>query len=378
MKNIIYLDHNASTPIHKKVFDEMVVYLTDKFGNPSCGHPYGWDAKEAIEEARQKVASLLSCSSDEIIFTSGGTESNNLAILGTASREKKPGKIITSVIEHPATLLPCAMLEKAGWKIARVGVDKYGCILMDEMAREIDERTTLVTVMHSNNETGTIQPIEEIKELTQKFSVRLHVDAAQSVGKVSIDVGELAADLLSVAGHKLYAPKGVGALYIKKNTHLNNVLFGASQERGIKPGTQNVASIVALGAACEIAEQTMEKELLRVRNLRDELWNLLKDEVPGLELNGHVAKRLPNTLNVRFPEVRGSVLLSKCDEIAASTGSACHEGGEETPSAVLTAMGISHDQALGAVRLTLGRSTKPEQIIRAAKTLIGVFNAMKP
>jgi cysteine desulfurase len=352
----------------------MLPFLREHFGNPSSSHGYGRAALEAVHTAREQVAGLLGCDVDEVVFTSGGTESNNLAIRGVAAGFADRRHILTTVIEHPATTNPCRHLEGEGWRVTWIPVDETGKARVNEAVHSLSGDTALVTVMHANNEVGTIQPIEEISRAARSAGALVHTDAAQSVGKVPTAVDELGVDLLSVAGHKLYAPKGVGALYVRRGTPVHPLLLGAGHERGLRPGTENVASIVGLGRACEIALQDLDAEAARVRALRDQLFERLRAEIPGIELNGHLTARLPNTLNVRFPDRRGSAVLASATEIAAATGSACHEGGE-APSAVLTAMGISAERALGAVRLSLGRSTTAEQVSRAAAALIRAWRA---
>ena len=370
MRSAVYLDHNATTPVHERVLERMLPYLGERFGNPSSGHPLGWEARGAVEDARERVAALLGCSIEEIFFTSGGTESNNLAILGAAGAAGGRRAIATTAVEHPATEEPCRVLEGRGWRVSRVGVDGEGLVDAEEVGRAIGEDTALVTVMHANNETGAIQPVAEIARIARARGAAVHTDAAQSAGKVPVRVDELGADLASIAGHKLYAPKGIGALYVRRGTAPPApVLAGAGQERGVRPGTENVAGIVGLGAACELALETMEEEAARVAALRDDLWLRLSGRIPGLALNGPAERRLPNTLNVRFPGVRGSALLARTDEVAASTGAACHEGGDETPSRVILAMGIPPEEALCSVRLTLGRSTTSEGVALAARAL---------
>lgn len=368
-KHPIYLDHNATTPLLPEVVEAMLPYLTDHFGNPSSGHVYGQRVKEAVESARRQVASLIGAEASEIFFTSGGTEANNLAIRGSVRADRERKRIVTSVIEHPATEAPCRLLEKHGFDVTRMGVDRTGRVSEARIEEAVDDRCALITLMHANNETGTIQPITEAARMARAVGTVTHTDAAQSVGKVEIHVDELGVDLLSIAGHKLYAPKGVGALYIRKGTKITPVLRGAGHEHGLRPGTENVASIVGLGAACAIAESTMSEESSRVNTLRDKLWELLKSRIPGVELNGHETERLPNTLNVRFPGVRGSVVLAQAPEVAASTGSACHEGGESA-SSVLLATGLTDEEALGAVRLSLGRGTSLDDVYRAAESLV--------
>jgi cysteine desulfurase len=364
----IYLDHNATTPLLPEVVDAMLPYLAVHFGNPSSGHPYGLRARAAVDRARDQVAAFLGCDADEVVFTSGGTEANNLAIRGVI--EASPGKtqVVTTTIEHPATARPSSWLERHGRRIVRLGVDADGRARLDEARAVIDRNTALVTVMHSNNETGVLQPVAELADLGHATGAVVHTDAAQSLGKVPVRVRELGVDLLSLAGHKLYAPKGVGALYLRRGTTLAPFALGASHERGVRPGTENVASIAGLGVACELVGRDLEATAARVKTLRDLLWARLAAAVPGLALNGHRERRLPNTLNVRFPRVSGSAVLEGAPEVAASTGSACHEGGESA-SAVILAMGVPADEALGSVRLTLGRGTTEEEVVRAAEAL---------
>jgi cysteine desulfurase len=365
----IYLDHNATTPLLPRVVDAMLPYLREHFGNPSSGHGYGAAAKKAVERAREQVAALLGCDADEMVFTSGGTEANNLAIFGVT--EAREGGVVTTVIEHPATEAPCAWLEQQGRDVTRLRVDSDGRARVEVIAKA----TALVTVMHSNNETGVLQPVAELARLAHEAGAAVHTDAAQSVGKVPVRVRELGVDLLSIAGHKLYAPKGVGALYVKRGTALRPFALGAGHERGLRPGTENVASIVGLGAACEFAARELEAEAARVQALRDALWQKVLQKVPGLALNGHAQLRLPNTLNVRFPDAAGAAVLAKAPEVAASTGSACHDG-HESASAVILAMGVPPEQALGSVRLTLGRGTTQQEVARAADSLARAWAAV--
>jgi len=369
MDEPIYLDHNATTPLLPEVVDAMLPYLREHFGNPSSGHALGRRAREAVETARARVAALLGAAPGEIVFTSGGTEANNLAIRGATAARPDREHLVTSVIEHPATANPCRLLEQRSSKITWLGVDAHGRIRAEDVRQALTGGTALVTLMHANNETGTLQPIAEVAPAVHRAGALLHADAAQSVGKVDTRVDELGVDLLSIAGHKLYAPKGVGALYVREGVALEPVLRGAGHERGLRPGTENVASLVGLGVACEIAAASLAQEAARVRALRDRLWALLRAQIPGLALNGHETQRLPNTLNLRFPGVRGSAVLAGAPGIAASTGSACHEGGEAA-SAVLLAMGLAAGDALGSVRLSLGRSTTREDIDRAAELLL--------
>jgi cysteine desulfurase len=372
----IYLDYNATTPVLPEVLDAMLPYLRERFGNPSSLHPYGREARDAVEEARSEVALLLGCSPAEIFFTSGGTEANNLAILGTIGAAACGGDVVTSVIEHPAVERPCGLLERRGFKVTRLGVDELGVVNVAEAREALNDPPLLVTVMHANNETGTIQPVKELAALAKERGALVHTDAAQSVGKIPVDVDDLGVDLLSIAGHKLYAPKGVGALYVRRGTRLNPVIVGASHERGLRPGTENVASIVGLGAACATIRTTLEAESERMLALRERLWSLLSEGVPGLKLNGHPVKRLPNTLNVAFPSVRSSTLLEATSGVAASAGSACHEG-SETPSPVLKAMGVRDEDALGSVRLSVGRLTTEADIAAAAAGFVAAWQVLR-
>lgn len=364
----VYFDHNATTPVLPEVLEAMLPYLREHFGNPSSGHVIGQRAHAAVERAREQVAELLGCAGDEIVFTSGGTEANNLAIMGVAERSDKRRHIVTSFVEHPATERPCAHLGRHGFEITRAPVDAHGQIGLDDVRPFVRGDTALVTVMLAQNETGTLMPVRGIADLAHARGAVMHTDAAQAVGKIPTRVDDLGVDLLSIAGHKLYAPKGVGALYVRRGTPLPPFLLGAGHERGRRPGTENVASIVGLGQACAVAQRDMAEEALRQRALRDELWNGLRASVPDLRLNGHPEDRLPNTLNVSFPNSRGSEVLQAAPQLAASTGSACHEGGE-TASSVLLAMGLDPATALGAIRLTLGRRTTRDQVSRAVDAL---------
>lgn len=303
-------------------------------------------------------------------FTSGGTEANNLSILGVAEAvEDRRRHAVTSGVEHPATARPCDRLQRQGWEITRLPVDDAGMVVVDYARRFVHGDTALLTVMLANNETGTVMPIRRLADIAHSKGALVHTDAAQAVAKIPVRVNDLGVDLLSVAGHKLYAPKGVGVLYVRRGTPIRPVLLGAGHERGLRPGTENIPYIAGLGKACEIAARDLESEALKVQTLRDELWALLSAGVPGLRLNGHQTERLPNTLNLSFPGVSGSGVLAAAPEVAASTGSAFHEGGE-SPSEVLLAMGLEAAPALGAVRLSLGRGTSKEQVRDAARALV--------
>jgi cysteine desulfurase len=370
----IYLDHNATTPLLPEVVAAMLPYLEREFGNPSSAHPYGQRARRAVDAARAEVAALLGAQPDEILFTSGGTEANNLAIVGlTRALAADRRAIVTSSIEHPATREPCRALEAGGHPVTWLPVDPEGRVEVDAAGAAISAQTALVSVMHANNETGALQPIGEIAEIAHARGALVHSDAAQSAGKIPLEA--LGADLVSIAGHKLGAPKGVGALYVRRGTPLRPVLLGAGHERGLRPGTENVASIVGLGVAAREARRRLEAHATRMLELTRALHRALAAAVPGLALAGHETMRLPNTLNLLFPGVRGSALLERAPEIAASTGSACHAG-EESASSVLLAMGIEPERALGAVRLSLGVTTSKEDVERAAAALVRAFREL--
>ena len=363
LMNRIYLDYNASTPIAPEVADAMRPFLAEHFGNPSSHHWAGAPAKAALEHARTRVAGLLSCKPGEVVFTSGGTEANNHAIKGAFfARRGRGHHIITTQIEHPATLQPCRFLEQLGAEITYLPVDGTGMVDPDDVRKAITAHTILVSVMHANNEVGTIQPIGAIARITRERGVLLHTDAAQSVGKVRTNVDDLGVDLLSVAGHKVYAPKGVGALYIREGVALEPLLHGAGHESGRRAGTENVLLDVGLGVACDLAVKEFDTRIARLTHLRDYFHAGLSELFgPDLHLNGHPSARLPNTLNVSFEGRIGSEVLEVLENVAASTGSACHSGRREL-SPVLKAMGVSEAIGLGAVRFSLGRGTTQEEI----------------
>lgn len=362
----IYLDHNATTPIHPEVLEAMQPYLWTHFGNASSYHVYGRRTCEAVETARAQVAGLIGATPEEIVFTSGGIEANNLAIQGVARRHGKPGRIVTTAIEHPATVGPCVLLEGQGWEIYRLGVDAQGQARLDEAREALRPGTVLVTLLHAHNETGVLQPVAELGRMAHGVGALVHADAAQSVGKVPVKVDDLGVDLLSLVGHKFYGPKGIGALYVRKGTPLDPLFPGGPGD--LRPGTLNTPSIVGLGAACALAARDLEAEKARLVAMRDDLLDRLRASIPGLVLFGHTAERLPNTLFLGFPEVTGEALLAATPEVAASTGSACHSG-QHQASAVLLAMGAEPGQAAGAVRLSLGRLVEVAQIPEIAATL---------
>ncbi len=367
MQKQIYLDYNASTPIAPDVAAAMRPYVDAEFGNPSSGHWASTTAKRGIERARQQVAVLLGCTADEIVFTSGGTEANNLALKGVFFTCRERGNhIITSQVEHPAILNPCRFLERLGATVTYLPVDHSGRVDPDDVRRALTPQTVLVSIMHANNEVGTIQPIEEIARIAREHGALMHTDAAQSVGKIPTNVQALNVDLLTVAGHKLYAPKGVGALYIRRGLRLEPLLHGAGHESGRRAGTESAILTVALGAAAAYVDLT---SIGRIKALRDRLWKTLRERFgDGIVLNGHPEHRLPNTLNVSFPGLVGPEILARIPELAASTGSACHAGTVEL-SPVLKAMGVEPHVGMGAIRLSLGRPTTEDDIRQAAERL---------
>jgi cysteine desulfurase len=371
MNEHIYLDYNATAPIASEVVAAMSPFLTEAQGNPSSLHWAGLPARDAVEAARSKVAALLCCDATEVVFTSGGTEANNQAIKGlyfATRNQRRPFHIITSVIEHPAVLEPCRFLERLGAEVTRVPVDRFGRVDPADVRRAIRPHTGLITIMHANNEVGTIQPIAEIAALAQEHGVLCHTDAAQTVGKVPVDVEALGVDLLSVAGHKLYGPKGVGALFVREGVELESLLHGAGHEAERRAGTENVLEIVGLGAACELAQRWIEDT--RVVCLRDAFWDALQSRfAEGVVLNGHPDQRLPNTLNVGFRGQVGSEILGRMPGVAASTGSACHAGSMRV-SPVLAAIGVPEEVALGAVRFSLGRGTTRREIDAVVEMLV--------
>lgn len=373
---MIYLDNNATTRPATEVSSIISKCLKEDFGNPSSGHPFGSKARDAVDRARKEVAGLINAGPGEIVFTSGGTEANNMAILGTALKYRS-GHIITSAIEHPSVMNPLKHLEALGYNVTYLPVDKYGMVDPADVIKEIKKSTFLITIMHSNNETGSIQPISRIGEIAGKKGIPFHCDAAQSVGKVPVNVKRLNTDMLTIVSHKFYGPKGVGALYIKTGIKIEPILFGASHEQGLRPGTENVCSIAGLGMACTLAKKEMKTRVSDMKSLSGSFYSELKKHIPGLKLNGHPSKRLPNTLNLSFPNVIGSALLEKAkNDIAASTGSACHEG-RHTTSHVLKAMGISDKDAFSAVRLSLGRENTEAQVRKAVKAIVKAYRELR-
>ncbi len=370
---MIYLDHNGTTPLIDEVRLAMQPFLHDDFGNPSSATPLGIRARDAVDKARERLATCLGADPSEILFTSGGTESNNTVIFGLAARfQGVKDHIVTTAVEHPATMEPCLELMSRGFDVTFVPVDGKGRVDPQDVARALRPSTFLVTVMHANNETGVLMPIREIGALCRERETLFHTDAAQSIGKVPVDVRELNIDFLSVAGHKLYAPKGIGALFVRDGVDMPRLLYGAAQEKGRRAGTENVIFDAAIGAAAETAHKDLPHWPATMKELRDDLEKKLSEGVPGLRLFGDPEHRLPNTLFVGFPDVQGGEVLADVPEIYASTGAACHSD-QVKLSHVLAAMGVTPEQGKGAVRLTVGRLNSPEQIQRASDLLVESF-----
>ncbi len=373
----VYLDHNATTPVDPDVLAEMLPFFDHHYGNASSGHGFGRDARAAVERARSRVAALLGASPLEIVFTSGGSEANNLALKGI-SFGRPPGRdhLITTEVEHPSVLNCVRFLERQGLRVTYLPVDGYGLVDPDLVRRSITPQTFLVSVMHANNEVGTILPIREIAAVAHQHGALLHSDATQTVGKVRVKVRELGADLLSLSGHKFYAPKGVGALYVRPGVKLEPLIHGSGHEQGRRAGTENVPGAVALGRAAELAAARYDADGQRCAQLRRRLHERLSEALDGLELNGHPDKRLPNTLNVSFPNTDAAELLAATPAVAASTASACRDR-DRTGSYVLRAMGLAPERRRGAVRLSLGRHTTEEDIDRAAAALVAGVKAVR-
>lgn len=378
MSNGIYLDYNATTPIDPEVVDEMLPFIKEGFGNPSSSHLHGKKAKKAVDLARQRVANLINAQPNEIVFTSGGTESNNHAIKGIAFANQDKGKhIITSAIDHPAVTAVCDYLASLNWDITYLPVNNYGTVNVNDVKLALKENTALITVMHANNEVGTIQPIQEIATLANKHQIPFHTDAAQSVGKIETNVARLGVDLLSIAGHKIYAPKGIGALYIKKGTHIDPIMHGASQENNKRAGTENVPYIVALGKACEIAQRDFTKNTHTMLATKNKLINGLKSKLNHkFHINGHTENCLPNTLSISFEGIAAQALVNElADKLFISTGSACHNN-LTTVSSVLNAMQIDTDIATGTVRISTGKHTSQKAIDQAINILVNAVDCL--
>ena len=375
----IYLDYNATTPVDPAVVEAMLPYLSLHFGNPSSAHRYGRAAHHAIDTAREQVARLIGCLPGEITFTGGGSESDNLAIRGAALARRGLGDhIITQITEHPAVLNTCrAVARLHGFRVTYLPVDSSGRVSPADVEAAIEDRTVLITIMHANNETGTLQPIAEIAQIARQHGVLIHTDAAQTVGKIPVRVHELGVDMLTIAGHKLYAPKGIGALYVRHGLQLEPLIYGGGQEAGLRAGTENVAYMVALGSACMLAQQQLAASQPRLQQLRDSLRQQLEQYLAGsIYLNGHETQRLPNTLNISVGGIFSEEVLAATPEIASSTGSACHEGSTD-PSPVLMAMGLSRERALGALRLTLGRWSTSQEVEQAARLLVQTIDSLR-
>ena len=374
---LIYLDHNATTPIESEAARVMDLYMNEEFGNPSSGYELGVRAKEGVEKARQEVADLINCKASELIFTSGGSESNNMVLKGITGISSIKGKhIITGSIEHPAIINPAMYLMELGADVTFLQVDSSGRVNPDDVKNSINRKTALISIMLANNETGTIQPVEKISEIAKEYSIPFHTDAAQAVGKIVVDVEELGVDFLSIAGHKLYGPKGIGALYIKEGMELTPLVHGAGQEMGKRAGTENVILATGLGAACRVAKERLIKDIREIEDLRDILQEMLFAGIDDLVLNGHPEERLPNTLNVSVPGIDGGKLLGVLENVVASTGAACHDRNVKL-SHVLSAMGVSPDVGMGTLRLTLGRLNNREQVEIAASQIIAAAKKMK-
>ena len=374
---MIYLDNAASTPVHEKVIDEMIPYFKEQYGNPSSIHKYGRLAQMAIQNARKRIASLINADNIEILLTSGGTESNNTVFYGITHQNK--GKhIITSSIEHDAILEPCKHLEAEGFQITYLPVDRHGLVNPEDVEKEISSDTCLISIMFANNEVGTIQPIKEIGEIANEKKVTFHTDAVQAVGKMPIDVKELKIDLLSMSSHKINGPKGVGVLYIRKGVKIDPLILGGGQENGLRSGTENVASIVGFGKACQLAKDNMSQNQEQIRKLGRKLVFEILKEIPHTTLNGHPEKRIPNNIHFTFLGVNGEDLIIKLDEngIAASTGSACSVRVQKA-SRVLKAMGFSHEQISGSLRLTIGVSNTEQEIDETVQVLKKVVKELR-
>lgn len=379
----IYLDHAATTPVHPEVREAVLPFMGEYFGNPSSVHSFGREVKKAIEEAREKVANLIGAKPEEIIFTSGATESDNHAIFGIAkANEKKGNHIITTNIEHHAVGDTCEILEKMGYQVTYLPVDENGLISPKQVEEAITDKTVLVTIMHGNNEIGTIQPIKEIGEVVKAKGVYFHTDAVQTTGQIPVDVNDLKVDLMSISAHKMYGLKGVGALYLRKGTKLGKFIYGGAQERRRRSGTENIVGIISLGKAAEIAQKELEQRVAHNTRLRDKLIDGILEKIPHVRLNGDRVHRLPNNVNISFQYVEGESLLLTLDlkGIAASSGSACTSGSLD-PSHVLLAIGLSHEIAHGSLRLTMGRDNTEEDIdyvLEVLPEIVAKLRAMSP
>lgn len=375
---VIYMDNNATTKVAQEVIDEMLPYFGEYYGNPSSMHTFGGQVGKKVVEARQRVAALLGCHPEEIIFNSCGTESDNSAIRGVLETAKGRRKIITSRVEHPAVIGTCIKLESQGYTVVEVGVDKDGRLNIDELKEAVDDDTAIVTIMQANNETGVIFPVEEIAQFVKSKGVVFHTDAVQSVGKIPVNLKESVIDILSISGHKLHAPKGVGVLYVRKGTRVAPLMLGGHQESGKRAGTENVPGIIALGKACQLADENMEKENTFVKGLRDRLEKKILETCPDCFINGDIENRLPNTTNISFEYIEGEAILLMIDKfgICASSGSACTSGSLE-PSHVLRAMGVPFTAAHGSIRYSLSRYNTEEEVDFVADKMPDVVNRLR-
>ncbi|HML75980.1 MAG TPA: cysteine desulfurase NifS [Anaerohalosphaeraceae bacterium] len=378
MSSVVYMDNNATTRVDPEVLQEMMPYLSDYYGNPSSMHTFGGQVGSKIRKARQQVAALLGCEPDEIIFTSCGTESDNAAILGTLSIVPHKRTVITTRVEHPAVLSPCRNLEQHGYRIIELGVDKHGCLNLAELESAINDDTAIVSVMYANNETGVIFPIEKMASICKAKGVTFHTDAVQAVGKIPLNLKTSAIDMLSLSGHKLHAPKGIGVLYVRRGTRLSPYLLGGHQENNRRGGTENVPGIVALGKACEMALHHLDEENTRVKALRDKLESQILATCPDCMVNGDSENRLPNTLNISFEYIEGESILMMLDRfgICASSGSACTSGSLE-PSHVLRAMGVPFTAAHGSIRFSLSRYNTEQEVDFVAEKLPPIINRLR-
>lgn len=383
MYNVIYLDHAATTPTDPEVLQAMLPYFTDRFGSASTLYSLGKETKEAVEDAREKVALLIGARPDEVYFTSGGTESDNWAVIGTALAKKDKGNhIITTKIEHHAILEPCHFLEKQGFDVTYLPVDAEGMVDPEDVRKAINERTILISIMHANNEIGTIQPVDEIGKIAREEKVLFHTDTVQTVGSIPVDVNAIGCDMLSISGHKLYGPKGIGAMYIRKGVRIQRFMQGGGQESNRRSGTHNVPGIVGLGKAAELARDRMDETIPRLTTMRDKLIEGILTKIPDTRLNGHPTKRLPNNVNVSFEGIEGEsiILLLDMHGICASSGSACTSGSLD-PSHVLMSLGLKHEEAHGSLRLTLGRENSDwdvKNVLEALPVIVERLRMMSP
>lgn len=378
---MIYLDNAASTQVHEEVFKEMLPYFKEQYGNPSSIHRYGRLASKAIETARKRIAELINANQNEILLTSGGTESNNTALFGVM-RKNKAGQLITSHIEHDAILEPCRQLEKEGFDVVYLPVDSYGTVDIEKLKNSITKETALVSIMFANNEVGTIQPIKEIVQICKQHNVLFHTDAIQAVGKISIDVKAIGIDMLSISSHKINGPKGIGALYIKNGTNLDPFILGGGQENGMRSGTENVANIAGFGKACQLAKENLDKNAAHMKSLRDHLTSRIVGEISHVSVNGSVDNKTPNNAHFTFLGVNGEDLIIKLDEygVAASTGSACSVKTQKA-SHVLMAMGFSHEQITGSLRMTVGlynTMSEIDQTVDILKKVVQELRSVSP